>query len=322
MRTGCRSIAEHKWLPLSITCWAVSLSSCTAPEPPTSGIIIGISPAYLTGEAAQSLDSDGRFILSPPQPNVVEEEIGEARAEEIAVAFVSTYARYRKQEYEALHGAPIDVAVLRPCGRLVFAVTPYESLDDFVPYVARKAVGSHWLVTFCQLGQPTISVSVPALSADVEIIDGRIILPPGSGAGLHSFGIPPGFQAVPITPEAAAYRAATVTGRRVSEVPRLLLRPGLTVPQSALWLIRLESQIETRGNITGEVSSSDVIIVGHDFGWTEPKLFRFRNDSESAGVDSLRFTTDAGTSSAVPLRAKPGMPTAVETAVFQRAILP
>jgi hypothetical protein len=253
-------------------------------------------------------------MLGTPEPNGIEPEIGEGRALAIASLFVRTYARYRKHEYEALHGASIDIEALIPCDRRTFAITPYESLEPTVPYIRRKAVGSHWIVTFCQRGRPTLSVSVPALSADLDIIDDRLITPPGSGSGLHSFGVPPGHRAVPLSPEAAALHAATMTGRRVSEVPKLILRPGLTVPQSALWLIRLESPVEIRGNQTGESSSSDLMIVGYDFGWTSPTLFRLTRGAGDPPIDSLKFSSDQGAPSAVPLRPKPGMPSGVETA--------
>lgn len=69
--------------------------------------------------------------------------------------------------------------------------------------------------------------------------------------------------------------------------------------------------------LAGARSVSDVLIVGHDFGWTPPTLFRVRSGSEDLPVDSLLFVTDPATVAPVALQAKPRMPSSVETAVVQ-----
>lgn len=103
----------------------------------------------------------------------------------------------------------------------------------------------------------------------------------------------------------------------MSEVPRLVMRPGLTAPHSAMWLITVEEPVLLRGMDSGDLGEVAAFLVGYDYGWTPPKIFRSRYRTDFPPIDTLLFSQDPfdGVTERVALGVKPGMPSGIELAI-------
>ncbi|MGI8498248.1 MAG: hypothetical protein ACR2OG_11775 [Gemmatimonadaceae bacterium] len=295
--------------------FAACRDTTAPPAPPPARV----DPKYLAGNAARALGPNGQFILPAPVPQGVYAEISEAYADSIATAFVRGYGQFRLGDYEQIHGARINLAALVRCGRTFYVASAYEPLPLQVPLNWRKAYGPEWMVTFCDGGVPALGVSMPAYDTDVQVIAGQLIDPPEHYALISAEGIPLRLGSMPLAPEAMAELAARLTGRRVTEVPQLVMRPGPipTVPQSALWRIRLEAPIRVQGRVSGSTSDTDELSAGPDFGNTPAVLFRAQAFSGPEPRDSVVYPVNGlpGPTASLPLFRRPGVPYAYEPVV-------
>jgi hypothetical protein len=203
--------------------------------------------AHVTGAAAAQVGPDGLFQLTAPTSRSGQPEITEARARELARAFIRTFAEQLSPTMQSDHGGPIDMASLVPCGRVYYAESAFEPLPLEVPRMYHRVYGSWWLVTFCGPGNVRqVSLAVSALATDLGIrADGLLAYPPESGgAFVHPLGIPRRefHRALPVEPERAVELVARLTGRRVAEPPRLITPGPHYYPQTARWRLALDAR--------------------------------------------------------------------------------
>jgi hypothetical protein len=244
----------------------VSLAACQGRSPLLGTRSPTVSSAYVTGDAARALDSTGHFILPTPTPPWPDPEINAAQARILAEAEVRTYAPQIRSFLERLHKGRIDFRSLQRCGPTLYAETPWGSPPADVGPVTRKALGSKWLVAYCDANAvPTLSISIAALSTELVVKDNKIVkYGPGSGGEIFALGIPPG-RVMPVSPESATVLISTVTGRRVSEIPRLFLSaPGRTATE-AVWRLVLDApaRVQVRG-MPPRAAADQTFYVGMD----------------------------------------------------------
>ena len=216
--------------------------------------------AVVTGPAAAAVAVDGRFQLAAAPQS--QGEISSTTANEIASAWLRSHASMIRDFIEKTHGGSVNFSKLSPCGRTLYAQSPFQPLPSDVPAPYRRPFGSWWLVTYCDDGQrPTVSVAVSALATELRIANGKLTFPSVSGNEIFALGIPSGHQGeYPISPEAAVQIAADQTGVRVAKVPELVI--PLTSdgpPQTARWRIALERSASFARS-SDVVSSSEVFL--------------------------------------------------------------
>jgi len=192
----------------------------------------------VTGAAAAALQANGQFELPAAPPGMVTDS--QARA--LSAAFVRMFGVFFVDFWEHDDRAgPIDLATLRVCGRSYYARSPYEPLPSSASFVLRQTYGSYWLTSLCGVnGNAQVSVAVPAVDTQFHVDSVGYIT---GIAGIDSarflpVGIAPGFS-VPPSPESAVREVAQWTGRRVVEVPELVLQPPSYFPQLAKWRVQL-----------------------------------------------------------------------------------
>src|SRR5437762_784438 len=216
----------------------------------------------VVGPPAAALQDNGELRLNTPTPLTPDRsEIGEARARELAQAFIATHGRGFQSSLEADHGGSIDLAALHLCGRVWYANAAFAPLPAVVPDPWQRHYGPWWLLTFCGAGErPQVSLAVSAYATEMTIKSGRLVYPHVFAEEFEVLGIPATLAAgLPPSPERAVERAATVTGVRVAGVPELIAAPPGEFPQSARWRLRLERPVDitardenqTRHLITG-----------------------------------------------------------------------
>lgn len=201
----------------------------------------------VAGAAAQSLDANGRFVLSGPAPNEGRPQIDAATAVALAGGYIRDLAPGILPMLEENHGAAINLAELRQCERVFYAESPYGDLPADVPPVYHRTHGPWWLVTFCAGSEPTVSVAVSAYDTHLSLRDGHLIYPPDQiqGQEFWSQGISRDRHcALPLAPEEAVRLASELTGRPVVEPPTLIAPPsGTGVPQTARWRVRIDRPV-------------------------------------------------------------------------------
>jgi hypothetical protein len=114
-------------------------------------------------------------------------------------------------------------------------------LSDEYDRPSRKDLGSYYLVTLRQAGDPVLSVAVSVLAGDLLVQDGRIHFPKSFGSEFIVIPYWRGHE-YPISPERAAMIANEAVGRRVVSLPELLLPPVTDrwAPQYSMWRVVLE----------------------------------------------------------------------------------
>ena len=228
---------------------AATLASCSnEPTAPHDGQPSAAELARaVTGDAAAKLSADGRFQLPSVVPNGPYPEITVAQANALAIAWAREFGPLFMELLEKEHGGPINFAKLQTCGRTLYAETPYEPPPEFFHVSARRVLGSQWLVTLCDRGVPSVSLSVAARSTDLTIVNGKVEFPFSHGDEFFPMGIPLGHTGdYPMSPERAAVRIFELTGRRVTTVPTLILPGRPFVAQLSRWGARLEGAATLR----------------------------------------------------------------------------
>lgn len=202
--------------------------------------------SHVTDDVARSLDANGRFVLGSPESPDGSPIISEARARQLAAAYVRTFGIFHLQTWERLRGAKINLAEVNVGTRAYFAKTPYGPVPTGLHVSAKKLFGPYYIVPLQENGALAILLAVSAFNVDTEIgSNGQLILPRFDGNGFMGSGIPVGHAAnTAITPEDAATQIARASKRKVMRVPELV-RPGIGVmPVFALWKVTLESEVD------------------------------------------------------------------------------
>lgn len=171
-----------------------------------------------------------------------------------------TYGRYLAGVFSADRGADVRVDDLVTCGRSFYAEPAYEQPATGASLQLKKLIGPHWLVPLCSGSAPTVSVAVSALS-DLTVVGGRIADP--ITQDFFSVGVRLADASGAVTPEEAVRLAAEASGKRVSEIPVLVMPPRPYAPQLAAWQVVLESPVQVRGARSGETRQVRELYVGY-----------------------------------------------------------
>lgn len=258
-----------------VACWMLAVAATLLITACSDG---GFSPsfafaradtAWLVGNAAAALGSDGRLALATPRQAPREIGAEAARAQAIAWArSMATAIGNLRPTLEQHHGAPISWRTLRDCDRLYYVRSSSENIPDSASPWIHNAYGPKWLVRLCE-DAPSIPVVLAiAANSDLAIVDGRLRLPPfNSGSWFHSWGIALGNLPLPLEPESAIGFAFRMTGARVSDVPELIERnlgdgPASVAAPCAFWEVQLERPVRGTGTVTGDAYETDRLRVG------------------------------------------------------------
>jgi hypothetical protein len=242
-------------LLLAIVTGITGLLGCqdtsVAPAPPITAATMA---QYVSGPAAANLDASGHFQLAGP-PAGGKPQLTREQAEAIANAWPRQFGEWVRQSLENVHGGPIDVKALKPCGQSLYAGSSFEPFDDALiakPTVPpfQRIYGPWWLVTLCGAnGTPQVGLAVSAYGTDLTIQNGEIRFPDAMRGEWFAWeGIPRrlGHQFIE-SPERVAQRIALFTGRRVNQVPELFV-PDRTngFPTHARWGVTLDGAVNVR----------------------------------------------------------------------------
>lgn len=224
----------------------LTATSCSVSEPRQPLDIV--DPTWVSGEAAARLDQSGRFPVDRSVEAMNAAQISFETAVAQARAWLTTFGPTRMAALSEERGEFIDPGVLSPCERSYYARRTYEEQSTDHPRAVRRPFSPYWLVGLCDRdGRTVILLAVSALNDDVAVVDGQIRLPTGmTGAEFKSFGVPKGFNHIPISPEAAVAIAYAVTGRRVVTVPTLHMPPYGIFTANARWRLELESPVRVK----------------------------------------------------------------------------
>lgn len=262
---------------------------------------------HVAGAAAAAIGADGRFVL--PDLHDPVSEIGGAKAQELAVAYLRTFGALARGTWEAQRGGRIALADLRPCGRVTYAMSPYASLPPERSLWARKLVGSWWLVIVCGGSTAEVLIAVAAANTDVSIgADGRLVQPGNDGNNFITRGIPVG-ESVPISPEEAVTRAAEDGGEKVADVPTFVMRPRPSAPWLGVWRIGFLRPVSLESVGSQDVHLSADAAVGYSGSWAAQLLVPA---APGATASAAQFE-DHGISTIAPpvfeARVRTGVPT-------------
>jgi hypothetical protein len=145
--------------------------------------------------------------------------------------------------------------------RILYAESPYQRFPDGYHPTDRRYFGPRYLVHFRSGSTPVLTVAVSAYATDVQIrSDGTISLPPMAGNEFMTtaVSVDPSVgpsQYSPVTPEEAAAHVAELTGAKIAEVPRLILRGNDWDPVLAQWRIVLDHPVRVRNRGSREDTS-------------------------------------------------------------------
>ncbi len=181
----------------------------------------------VTGPAAAS--DNGRFVL--PQPsNGGRGEIDAKQAEAFALAWRSSFGQWARGFLTKKRGGhAVDIDHLVICRQTLYAQSsfeapPLELFDNPAAGFIIRRFGPQWLVSLCSpAGEFQVLLALPAYAHGMSIVDGKLSVEPIGGEWFTAEGVPPGARDELPTPEAAARAAAAASGRKVTEIPQLLV---------------------------------------------------------------------------------------------------
>jgi hypothetical protein len=211
---------------------------------------------YVTGAAAQNLDSNGHFALSqPPHPDgrpIIDAD----RAKELAMAFVRTWAPWLRRGLEKDRDGPINFAALKPDARVYFAEAPYSPFPEGFHPAFVRGHGSYFVVTLKDGAEPVMVVSVAAHTTEIKI-DSRGELEPEVFGGNEFVATAiarvenVGWGYRPTNPEQAVDRVGRATGARTAEVPHLIHVHAFMSPAPSRWRLELDRPVNVRTRAAG-----------------------------------------------------------------------
>jgi hypothetical protein len=221
---------------------------------------------WVTGQAKETLDASGHFVLSPVDIPADRPIISEAQAVDLAVALIQTAKSDQgliTQLGNERGGEVPRLALLRPSPRVERALSPYETTPPEYGDATLRSRGSFYMVRFLDGSEPVVTVGVAAHATDVTIVDGKVQFPAEHGNEFLIAGDPPGggFEK-PISPEEATRIAAQATGARIDQEP-LLRRPEWMFSQFySRWLLHLDRPVRFRRVGTTATLESRIVYVG------------------------------------------------------------
>lgn len=193
--------------------------------------------------------------------------------------------------YNNDRGAPIHATQLSPCPRAFYVEGAYSDIPSDAPLWLQKSLGPQWLVGLCYGGVEEVVVSISAYATDARLAADRIHLSAGGEGNFLIMGVPVGTE-VPIAPERIADLTAERFGKRVAEVPRLIMRPRPAAAQIAIWQIGLEAPVQMRGGTSHMSRARQTLFAGPLDGWQTPAFAAARNDtSDASATEVISFTS-------------------------------
>jgi hypothetical protein len=233
--------------------------------------------SWVAGAAAQALDANGHFVFPPPEIATPFPVITEARARDLAAAYVWTFATnpgFASLLQVQRGGASTDLSAPEPASRVEFAESPYEPVTTETSAPSRRSYGPFFVVRMLERGMPFLSLRVSAYATDVNIANGMLVFPSHSGGEFDWFGIPPAIvDQNPISPEVATETVAKATGAKVDEVPVLVAPHRDYAFQFARWKLRLDRPVTLRVVSSGRQVLGREVYVGLSLGPREPAVF-------------------------------------------------
>jgi hypothetical protein len=225
--------------------------------------------AAVTGPAADAIGPNGQIQLAAP-PVGGEHELTASEAVNLATAWTRERGPMTRGWLEQTHGAALAFNTLETCGRPLYARSAFNAPPANIPSPYRRAVGPWWLVTFCDDGGPSLSVAVSAWATELTVESGKLRFPRMSGTEIFAVGVPVGHVGeYPMSPEMAVEMVAQQAGKRVTNVPELVIPLAADgPPQLARWRLALEGPTTVRTKsgtrATNEVFTGPTCVCGRE----------------------------------------------------------
>lgn len=239
---------------VAITAFLTFLSACDDPDRHIAGPIPPPNlQAYVTGNAAASLDAKGRFNLAAPVAPGARPIISAQRAGELALAAVRSWGPSLRGAWEKERGEPISLSNLQVGPRTLFARTPYGAFPEGYHPALGRAYGPYYLVTLYSGAEPVLLISVAAYNEEAKINErGLVERPMFSGMEFITQALPRDttrFRMV--SPEEAVEMAGRMTGARVTTTPELVRLGMPNAPASAAWKLTLDREVPVKARSGG-----------------------------------------------------------------------
>lgn len=167
---------------------------------------------FVTGEVARGLNAEGLFTLAPAAPPAGLPIVTEARAGQLAVAYLRTFGLHRASLFRRERGADIDMRSLEMEPRIFFADTPHEPFPSGGHPAYTRYAGPYYLVHFTSGGERVLLIAVSAYASDVRIDErGMIELPTFAGGEFQPVAVSINpttgpTRYVPISPEQTLFK--------------------------------------------------------------------------------------------------------------------
>lgn len=291
--------------------------SCTNDNPTLGPRTIdapSVKLSAVTAELARRLDADGHFVFAAPSALGVSPIIDEGRAKELATIYARQFAPFSIGTLEADRGGPIALATLAVCGRAFYAESPW--ITDGLPPAVQRGFGPRWLVSLCAPdGTSQVNVAVSAHNTHLTVVKGEIRWPVAKegdvfGGEFFSMGVPLAARELPVTPERAVEIAAALTGRRVTELPELIVPAHESgPPQAARWRLTLDLPVTIGAREITIPFDVKVVYVG-------------LTSYVDKAAEMMVPLSEEEQPSRVPVRSPPGVPYPPEILVSRRPGMP
>ncbi len=252
------------------------LMSCGPSTGPSDGGPLRIDPAWVVGPVARAVGPDGLLVLSnllPTRPG----EISLAAAQTLAdavIRFVGGAPGGLREYIVGEHGAPIDFATLRRCGRATPHWTNLADPGPLIPQDFRTSLGDSYFLDYCKPDRVTaVTVEVYVRTEARVRDDGTIQFPPPPGGTQFTPRGVPLHGGPDLSPEFAIQRAFAMTGLRISEVPELdgcLNVIAICTPYLGIrWRVTVERKVRIK-LASGAELDTDQFAVQVGYGAREP----------------------------------------------------
>ena len=252
-----------------ITCSSESVADPRSRPPPdwaqSPVELTTVSSAALMGAALQALGPDGRFMQASVPFDPMLPTLSQQEAEGAIAEYLRTFGPSDAFFLSQSRGEPINVAALTACGPALYAESSLSPPPDSLIYHFRVYLGPYWVQYLCEAGVEKVIVSVGAYAKSLAGLNfdsaASFSLDALLSVSFRTFGLPVGVRP-PIHPEEAAARVAALTGRRVSEIPRLVMPRTPGSQNSSMWAVELDSSTTVKGVTSGAVRARQVLLYG------------------------------------------------------------
>ena len=244
-----RPSARSRHTPRLLLVSAAVVVSCVDATAPVATTSPAVPRSFVSGAALAALDETGHFrSLLPAEPSPYP-MLADTQAVRIAGEFWRDFGLMVKAGVERDRGAPIDQRSIAPCGRAYFAESPYAAPPDSLSLGARQDLGPRWLVPFCNGRTTQVLLAIPVYAAVVDPATRRTVWVGHNNTIYDWIGVPDGVT-LAFSAEEAAIAVATLTGQKVTQVPRLLGVERPIAPWYANWSVTIDHEVMTTGIVS------------------------------------------------------------------------